>query len=234
MGKKPLILHLETATEICSVSLSSGTELIAKEEIDNGFSHAEHLLPLAHKVLETGGFKAENLDAIALSEGPGSYTGLRIGASTAKGLCYALEIPLIAVSTLESIARGAKKENPDSNALLCPMIDARRMEVFTTLYSADLEQKEEVSAVVVDENSFREILERETVIFCGNGMPKCQELLQQFPNAQFCFAPLSSCNMIAPALQKFEQKDFVDVAYFEPFYLKNYIAKKSTVKGLYD
>lgn len=234
MGKKPLILHLETATEICSVSLSSGTELIAKEEIANGFSHAENLLPLAEKVLKSCTLQAQELDAIALSEGPGSYTGLRIGASTAKGLCYALEIPLIAISTLESIARGAQKEISEGNALLCPMIDARRMEVFTTLYTANFEQKEEIRAEVVDENSFQNILAENHVIFCGNGMPKCQKLLQKSPNAIFSFAPLSSCNMIIPALQKFEEKQFEDVAYFEPFYLKNYIAKKSTVKGLYD
>lgn len=233
MGKEPLILHIETATEVCSVALSLGNELVANEEIKNGFSHAENLLPLVDKLLKSQNYQSYDLDAIAISEGPGSYTGLRIGASTAKGLCYALEIPLIAISTLESIARGAQRDLNDFQALICPMIDARRMEVFTALYAPNFNVIESPKALVVDENCFQDSLSAHKLIFCGDGMPKCQSLLSHHPNAMFSFAPLSSQNMISIAYSKYKQKQFVDVAYFEPFYLKNYMAKKSIVKGLY-
>jgi tRNA threonylcarbamoyladenosine biosynthesis protein TsaB len=169
-----------------------------------------------------------------VSIGPGSYTGLRIGASTAKGLCYALDIPVITISTLMSIAIGAQQDRFDIEKpyLLAPMIDARRMEVYTTLYSPEMELMNEIHAEIIEEDSFQEIMKKNLVIFCGNGMPKCKELLSKYPNAMFSESPLSAQNMIIPAYHKFENQDFDDLPYFEPFYLKDYLPGKSTVKGL--
>ena len=165
--------------------------------------------------------------------GPGSYTGLRIGVSTAKGLCYALQRPLIAVSTLDSIAVGAQRQLLlGDDVLYCPMIDARRMEVYTELVDTTLQPVQPVQALVVEEGSFDALLSEKKVAFCGNGMPKCRPLLEKHPNALFADAEISAGNMVGIAYQKFIKGEFEDVAYFEPFYLKQYIAKKSHVKGL--
>lgn len=229
----PIFLLLETATEVCSVSLSVGEEIVSVKESSNGFSHAEHLLPFVDELFRQSAVEKKNLSAVVLSSGPGSYTGLRIGASTAKGICYALQIPLIAVPTLESIAQGCLSQLPNKEALLCPMIDARRMEVYTAYYDSTLEMKEEIHPQIVENDSFADVLENHQVLFCGNGMPKCQSLLSVYPNALFADTPLSSKNMLFRALQKWQNGQFEEIAYFEPFYLKNYFAKKSVVKGLY-
>jgi len=167
-----------------------------------------------------------------LSIGPGSYTGLRIGASAAKGICYALNIPLIGVSTLQSIVFGAKQQQENErNILYCPMIDARRMEAFTAIFDENGEPITEVESKIIDENSFAAELKRNTLCFCGNGMPKCQSVLQH-QNARFINVPLMASHMLFPALAKYKSRQFENIAYFEPFYLKEYIAKKSAVKGL--
>lgn len=231
---EPIILHIETATENCSVALSKGDQLIGILEESKGLSHAEKLIPFIDRLLHKVELKPSDLNAIAVSIGPGSYTGLRIGASTAKGLCYALDIPIITIPTLLIITIGAIEDKFDYEGpfLYAPMIDARRMEVFTALYKPDWELKNEIHAEIIEEDSFSDILEHNRIIFCGNGMPKCKEILSKHPNAIFSDAPLSAKNMIKPALQMFENEQFDDVAYFEPFYLKEYLPGKSVVKGL--
>lgn len=230
----PLILHIETATEICSVALSQGDLLLQVIDYDQSFSHAEKLMELINEVLEGNRLKTSDLDAVAVSIGPGSYTGLRIGVSTVKGLAYAMEIPVIAISTLSSIALGAKKSvNINGSYKIAPMIDARRMEVYTALYDWEGVRLNEVHSEILDENSFREFLVKEPILFCGNGSNKFKPLVEGNSNALFSDATLSAQNMVQPALIKYKNEEFEDTAYFEPFYLKDYIPVKSTVKGLY-
>jgi tRNA threonylcarbamoyladenosine biosynthesis protein TsaB len=226
------LLFLETATEVCSVALSKGNEIVSSACSNKGNSHTEHLFPFIEKVLAESNCTISELDGVALSKGPGSYTGLRIGASAAKGICYALNIPLIGISTLQSIVFGAiSQQNAEQNVLYCPMIDARRMEVFTALFNEKGEMLTEVENKIMDENSFHKELKNNIIYFCGNGMLKCKPILQH-PNARFLDVPLNAADMLIPALAKYKNRQHEDVAYFEPFYLKEYIAKKSVVKGL--
>jgi len=236
MKQTPIILHIETATDVCSVALSKGTEIIGLKEEAGGNNHAKHLLPFVDEVLKQSGESMSEINGVAVSIGPGSYTGLRIGVSTAKGIAYTAGIPVMAISTLESIAQGGKAlwSGTSTEAVqIVPMIDARRMEVFTTRFSYDMQSLEEVSAKIVDENTFSDLLSSEKVLFCGNGMPKCRELLSVFSNACFIDAPISAKNMLPTALKKWQNNDFENVAYFEPFYLKEYVAAKPVVKGLH-
>lgn len=236
----PLILHIDTATEVCSVALSRGSEILAIEESLNGNSHAKRLVPFIEKVLMETHIDKKQLDAIALSIGPGSYTGLRIGASTAKGLCYSLDLPLVTISTLKIIMTGARKEilagkidiANTSDYYFCPMIDARRMEVFTAFYDSTENIVEKVHSQIIEEDSFSNILQEKIVVFCGNGMPKCRDILTKNGNARFSEAPISAVNMMDSALIKYQNEQFENVAYFEPFYLKEFIAAKPVVKGL--
>lgn len=231
----PTILYIETATDVCSVALSRGAEVIGLKEEAGGNNHAKHLLPFVDEVLKQGGCTVSDLNGVAVSVGPGSYTGLRIGVSTAKGIAYTAGIPVMAVGTLESIAQGARESWTDASAeplQIVPMLDARRMEVFTTRYDFDMQSLEEVSAKIVDENTFAELLSEHKVLFCGNGMPKCREILSANPNAFFAEVPVSAKNMLPAALRKWQNSDFENVAYFEPFYLKEYVAAKPVVKGL--
>ena len=181
-----------------------------------------------------GSYDLKNIDGVVISIGPGSYTGLRIGVSTAKSLAYSLGVPVITVNTLESIAQGALAQNPNISPQGCivPMIDARRMEVFAARYDVKMNLQQDVAAVVVDENTFANILSEKEVVFCGNGMPKCKELLSRFENARFEEFSLSAKYMLPVAIRKWQAEDFADVAYFEPFYLKEYVAAKPNVKGL--
>jgi tRNA threonylcarbamoyladenosine biosynthesis protein TsaB len=228
----PILLFLETATEVCSVALSKGEKIIASICLEKGNSHTEHLFPFIEEVLAKCKCKISELNGVVLSMGPGSYTGLRIGASAAKGICFGLNIPLIGISTLQSIAFGAiHKQEEKQNALYCPMIDARRMEVFTALFNEKGEPITEVESKIIDTSSFSKELENHIIYFCGNGMPKCKPMLQH-KNARFVDVPLDASNMLLPALEKFKNTQFEDVAYFEPFYLKEYVAQKSGVKGL--
>lgn len=232
----PIIIHIETATDVCSVALSRGTEIIGLKEEAGGNNHAKNLLPFVDEVLKQSGVNMTEINGVAVSIGPGSYTGLRIGVSTAKGIAYTASIPVMAISTLESIAQGAKtlwSGTSTETVQIVPMIDARRMEVFTTRYDFDMNSLEEVSAKIIDQNTFTELLSEQKVLFCGNGMPKCRELLSTFPNACFINAHVSAKNMLPTALKKWQNKDFENVAYFEPFYLKEYVAAKPVVKGLH-
>jgi len=226
------LLHIETATEVCSVALSIGDEIVASVCSDKGNSHTEHLFPFIEELLTKSKYKISEINGVVLSIGPGSYTGLRIGASAAKGICYALNVPLIGISTLQSIVFGAKhQQNDEQNALYCPMIDARRMEVFTALFAQNGAFVTEVESVIIDEHSFASELNQNIIYFCGNGISKCKPVLQH-KNARFIDTQITASNMLIPALIKYSNKQFEDVAYFEPFYLKEYLAKKSSVKGL--
>jgi tRNA threonylcarbamoyladenosine biosynthesis protein TsaB len=218
-----MILHIETSTNVCSVALSeNGTCLFSKSNAE-GMNHAALLSVFIAEALEALKSTDKKLDAVAVSSGPGSYTGLRIGVSTAKGLCYGYGIPLIAVSTLEVITAQALQLIKDAeNALFCPMIDARRMEVYAAVYNAKGEMKREISADIIDSDSYQEILADQPVYFFGNGADKCKTTLTH-PNARFIddLVPLAE-NMIPLAETAFAEKRFEDVAYFEPFYLKEF------------
>lgn len=212
------ILHIETATKVCSVALSlDGTLTQIREFKDEGYSHGEQLTVLIQEVLDLQGITTQSLSAVSVSAGPGSYTGLRIGVSTAKGLCYALNIPLISVDTLQAMAEVARIVYPASN--LCPMIDARRMEVFSLITNFDADILKPVSADVLDENSY---LDFEPFVCFGDGAKKMEELWGD-RNIEFDLElDPSAKGQIALAYRKFLNQEFEDVAYFEPAYLKEF------------
>ena len=218
-----LILQIETATQVCSAALSRDGKTIAVKELQANNIHAASLTLFIQEVMGIAGVSYPDLDAIAVSKGPGSYTGLRIGVSTAKGLCFALDKPLIAVGTLGMMAKGFLNLNPDFKGLVCPMIDARRMEVFTAIYDSSLNIVEEVSAKIVTEDSFQSLLNLHKIIFIGDGAEKCKSTIN-YANAEFSIQNYnSSANMSELAFTAFEASDFVDLAYFEPFYLKDFV-----------
>ncbi len=233
-----LILNIETATRVCSVALSRDGSILTSKESNEQYSHSELITVFIQEVMKESEAKLEDINAVAISKGPGSYTGLRIGVSTAKGLCFALDKPLISIGTLQSMAYGMSKnpeiEKLEKNILFCPMIDARRMEVYAALYDINNKEVREVGADIIDENSFSEYLKNSKVIFFGDGAGKCKEILSVNPNAIFNDDVLpSSLHMVSLAEQKFREKQFEDLAYFEPFYLKDFIAGVPKVKGLY-
>jgi tRNA threonylcarbamoyladenosine biosynthesis protein TsaB len=238
-----LILHIETATPVCSVALSRAGQLVGIRESGARNSHSSVVTLFIRELFEDAGLALSSLDAISISEGPGSYTGLRIGVASAKGLCYALDKPLIGIPTLQVMGYGMRdagceigndnKERNDLPRLFCPMIDARRMEVFCALFDEEGKEVRETKAEIIDENSFSGFLEKNTVIFAGDGALKCMPSLGNHPNA--CFLTdfnASARYMIRLAEEKFSRKEFEDLAYFEPFYLKDFVAGKPRVKGL--
>ena len=223
-----MILQIETATTVCSVALAKDGEVLTFKQMDQRNIHAEVITLYIDELLNTTGAKYNELDAIAVSCGPGSYTGLRIGISTAKGLCYALDKPLIAIETLESMAYGAitESELAKGDVLLCPMIDARRMEVYTAVFNTKMERLAPTTAEIIDENSFADFFKDNKILFFGDGADKCQTTLTH-PNALFLPGFTNSATYLTnKAKEKFEQKNFANVAYFEPFYLKDFIAGK--------
>jgi tRNA threonylcarbamoyladenosine biosynthesis protein TsaB len=228
IDKMSYILQIETATTSCSVALAKDGEVLAFKEIDQRNIHAEVITVYIDEIIKQSNITYNRLDAIAVSCGPGSYTGLRIGVSTAKGLCFALDKPLIAVETLAAMAKGAAAlTNIDDDTLLCPMIDARRMEVFTAVFNKAGEVIKATAAEIIDVNSFSDILSDNKMLFFGDGAEKCRAALGDDANAQFLpgFAN-SAKHLTSIALAKYNNKDFEDVAYFEPFYLKDFIAGK--------
>ena len=230
------ILHIETATQVCSVALSANGILLQLLESCEKNSHSATVTNFIDRVMKSAGMAFKELDAVAVSKGPGSYTGLRIGVSTAKGICYAVDKPLIAVGTLLSMAAGVREglESRGFPTLLCPMIDARRMEVYCALYDAEGHELREVMAEIIDENSFGSELERDRIIFGGEGAEKCREVLGSRPNAAFLDGFKASARyMQGLAAGKFEKQEFGNLAYFEPFYLKDFVAGKPRVKGLH-
>ena len=232
------ILHLETATQICSVALSEDEKIVAFRESVEKNAHSSILTVFVDEIFRETGINAHKLDAISVSMGPGSYTGLRIGVSAAKGLCYAADKPLIAVNTLEAMAGGMIEKSSESlgnsaDYLFCPMIDARRMEVYSAIFNFKMEKIREVKAEIIDEQSFRELLSHQKILFAGDGAEKCKLLLKIYENAKFMngFSP-SANYLVEIANQKFKENKFENVAYFEPFYLKDFIAGPPKVKGL--
>ena len=225
-----IILNIETSTNVCSVSLSENESVLASKESFEDKSHSKILSVFINEILTEQKIQAKNLDAVAVSKGPGSYTGLRIGVSMAKGIAFGIEKPLIAISTLQIMAMQVKNEFPEliqaDNTWLCPMLDARRMEVYSSFFNNKIEQKKNISADIIDENSYLDILEQKKVYFFGNGSKKCKSIIKH-KNANFLqnIFPLSKY-MTQLSYKAFKVKDFKDIAYFEPFYLKDFIAIK--------
>lgn len=218
------ILSIETATKNCSVALSlNGETILCKEIAETGYSHAEKLHVFIGEVLNEAKIDFKNLSAIAVSQGPGSYTGLRIGVSAAKGLCYSLNIPLIAIDTLESLAYKITIQE----GLIIPMLDARRMECYTAIFNSNYEKVRAIQSEIIDENSFQDI--QETIHFVGDGADKCKLILT---NEKFIFhdeVVFPSANEMSPiAFEKYKKSDTVNVAYFEPFYLKDFMMTSSS------
>lgn len=221
-----LILSIETATTNCSVSLSKeGKTIVLKEDYDKNYSHAERLHVYIDTVLKEADIDSKQLNAIAVSKGPGSYTGLRIGVSAAKGLCFALDKPLISIPTLEALAY----QVTCSDGVIVSMLDARRMEVYSAVFDSDFNQIRETQAQILDESSFSDCLEKGNVYFIGNGVEKTKGLINH-PNAIFIEDKLPSANdMSMLAYNKYKISDTEDVAYFEPYYLKDFVALKKKV-----
>ncbi len=232
INNEPILLLIETATEMCSVAISKGEQIIAKREDASGYAHAEKLFLYIDEAVQQAQLTPAQLHGVVVSAGPGSYTGLRIGASAAKGLAFGLEIPLLSVSTLESIFYAAQKQHPSTNALFIPMLDARRMEVYTATYQHDGTLVKEASATIINEEYVAQLPTDTTIIVSGNGASKTKELIT-LPNVIFDATPLSAESLLTPALLKFNAEQYEDAAYFEPYYLKEYVAVKSQVKGLY-
>ena len=232
-----LILCVETGTDICSVGIARDGELMSLRESDQGRDHAKQVAVFVDELLRETGVKPDELDAVAVGMGPGSYTGLRIGVSFAKGLCYGLNIPLLAVGSLEALTDVAIKDYEAGiiqvegwdEALLCPMVDARRMEVYTQIFNSRCEAQSEVSAEIITEDSFSQWRAKGKLVIFGNGAAKCQEML---PDAIYIDVAPSARGLTRIAHQLFEAGKTVDIAYFEPFYLKDFVVIPSKKKLL--
>ena len=222
----PCILHIETSTKVCSVALSEDGKLLYHQEDYDGPGHSETSGVYVDEALSFANSHAIPVDAVAVSMGPGSYTGLRIGVSLAKGVCYGRNLKLVSVPTLElmcvPLLLGEKIEE---GALLCPMLDARRMEVYAALYDRSLKPVRQIQADIVDQDTYREWLDRQPIYFFGNGAKKCMETINH-PNARYIdgVEPLAKW-MMPLAERRWLQEQFEDVAYFVPFYLKDFVAK---------
>ena len=232
-----LILCIETGPDIGSVGLSRDGELISLRESDEGRDHAKRVGVFVDELLRENGVAPDELDAIAVGMGPGSYTGLRIGVSFAKGMCYGLQIPLVAVGSLDALAAVAIEDNEAGildvenwdDAILCPMVDARRMEVYTRLFNAQGEPVSEVSAEIVTEESFAEWRKEKQLVIFGNGAAKCCEVL---PDATYINITPSARGLARLAEQRLQEGKTEDIAYFEPFYLKDFVVIPSKKKLL--
>ncbi len=229
------ILNIETSTTCCSAAITiDGKPVASVEQLANA-NHASQLPVFVQQLLHEANVNGWHLDAVALSQGPGSYTGLRIGASTAKGICYGLNIPLIPVDTLQVLCASVPSGVLPDNALLCPMLDARRMEVYTALYQqqgTQLSTISEVQAMIIDADAFAQTLAQQPVYFFGNGAAKCQSVITH-PNAHFVdnVVPQAQCMGLLAEMQP-NSLDVKQMAYYEPFYLKEFVAAPSHIKGL--
>ena len=221
------ILHIETSTKNCSVSIANCGELISLKEINTGdYSHAEMLHPLINEALLESKLTIKEIEAIAVGKGPGSYTGLRIGVSAAKGLCFANNIPLISINSLEILAQSLDIDS----GLIIPMIDARRMEVYSAIYDKNHKSFRETKAEIIDSHSFLDKLQNQKVYFLGDGAKKCKEIILH-KNAVFIENAFPSAKEMATiSYHKFKNETIEDVAYFEPFYFKNFIATQEKKK----
>ncbi|MFN0257865.1 tRNA (adenosine(37)-N6)-threonylcarbamoyltransferase complex dimerization subunit type 1 TsaB [Pedobacter ureilyticus] len=224
------ILQIETATPVCSVAISVDGKTIALKEEKAPNIHAASLTLFIEEAMKMAKLAYADLDAIAVSKGPGSYTGLRIGVSTAKGLCFALDKPLIAINTLKMMANGYLSQHPNFGGLVCPMIDARRMEVFTAVFDHRLGEVENTHAKIVDDKSFVLELQNNYISFIGDGAEKCKAVIDD-PNAHFKLDNYNSATyMSSLAFAAYQANEFEDVAYFEPFYLKDFVFTTSKKK----
>lgn len=225
-----LILSLETSTTVCSVALHNNGKLVASAEMHKEQSHASKLAVLIDQVVKLADIPMSAIQAIAVSEGPGSYTGLRIGVSTAKGLCFALGIPLLSVGTLSLLAKQIQLKTILDNAWLCPMIDARRMEVYCQMFDSELNALQTIEAKVIDEESFKESLSNHKIIFFGDGAAKCKSVITH-SNAFFISDIVPSAKELGIlASEKFSRNEFDNLVTFEPFYLKEFLIKKPVDK----
>lgn len=224
-----MILSLETSAKVCSVALHDQGNLVVTKEIHIEQSHASQLAVLIAEVIKEPGVDVSQLSAVAVSSGPGSYTGLRIGTSTAKGLCFALGIPLISMGSLELLAYQMSKQNP-SQAYLCPMIDARRMEVYCEVFDSCLNIIRPIEAKVIEPLSFAELLAEQEIIFFGDGSDKCKSVITH-PYAKFVSGIYAAASeMGQPVYEKFKKQQWEDVVTFEPHYLKEFMIKKPAAK----
>lgn len=228
-----ILLLLETATPVCSVVLWRDGQVVAQRNSNEANAHSSKLSPFINEVLAEADIKADSLSAVVVSSGPGSYTGLRIGVSTAKGLCYGLSIPLLSVPTLQGMAALYFEQHPDYEGWVCPMIDARRMECYAAIYDRNLEEVKPTSADIIETGIYDEYLNQKEVAFVGDGAGKVREVLGVHPNARFDEGfVISAAGMASLAQRRLQEGRVEDVAYFVPFYLKDFVAKKPVVKGL--
>lgn len=225
------ILCIETSTTCCSAAICQDGVAVAIRENLSGANHASELPLFVEQLLAQAQANAWTLDAVALSQGPGSYTGLRIGASLAKGLCYGLNIPLIPVDTLQILCAAALAQQLPQDAVLCPMLDARRMEVYTSIYTRECARTGDIEAKIIDEHAFETDLAEQIICFFGNGASKCKDIIQS-NNAHFIDGILPQAQYIGALAEQLPQLDIKQVAYYEPFYLKEFIAAPSHIKGL--
>ena len=231
-----MILCLETATPVCSVALNESCCTIALRETEGQNAHSEKITNFICEVMEVAKIDYSQLDAVAVSKGPGSYTGLRIGVSTAKGICYAADLPLMAIDTLEAMAYGMKVKlgsQIGEHDLLIPMIDARRMEVYAAIFDTNLNKINDTAAQVINENSFEDLRKDHRLWLFGDGAPKLKKVFENQDNISIIDGFKPSAGYMLPLAEKaLKERNFVDVAYFEPFYLKDFVAGKPHVKGL--
>ncbi len=213
----PIILNIETSTDICSVCIAKGETILSIQESPDAYSHAAAITLLIEACAKEAGIKLIELDAIAISAGPGSYTALRVGASVAKGICYALDKPMIAIDTLEALAHAASKEK--EGMFYIPMIDARRMEVYTSVFDQELNNVAKTHNLILDETSFAEYFKRGQIVFCGNGAPKSKATFAE-KNATYSIINCSSQYLVSRALSAFREENFQNIAYYSPVYYK--------------
>lgn len=225
------IILIETSTSLCSTALAENGKVVCERISDEPRAHASKTALFVSEMLSEKGLKVSDCDAVAVSKGPGSYTGLRVGVSTAKGLCFGASIPMISIGTLNTLVWQALDGNmlPEGCRYIIPMIDARRMEVYTGIFTPDGKQVSPTVAQIIDGNSFKDQLAEGPVLFIGDGADKCKDTLTS-PNAHFIQCCPKAASMMHPALDALEAKQFEDVAYFEPFYLKEFITTVSKKK----
>lgn len=227
------LLLIETATPVCSVALASDDTILAERCSCEANAHSSRLPVFIGELFDQCGLKPADLDAVCVSSGPGSYTGLRIGVSSAKGLCYALGKPLLAVPTLQGMAAQYFSQHPDFRGQVCSMIDARRMECYTAIYDSPLHETKPVSADIIEAGIYDAYLDGSEVVFLGDGAEKTRTILGIHPHARYdADFQISAAGMLPIALHKLQSGQTEDVAYFEPYYLKDFVAKKSIVRGL--
>lgn len=229
---------IETATQACSVAITDNDIILVYKELDEPKAQASKLAPLIQQALTEAGLSPKDCDAVSVSMGPGSYTGLRVGVSTAKGLCFGTNIPLIGVDTLQILASEAAQKCKIENTLIIPMLDARRMEVYSAQYNSKGEKLTVTQAIILDENTFSEEFEKyDNIIFIGDGVEKFKKILseEKIAKSDFISTFPSAKYMLSSTIEKWNKKGYEDVAYFEPFYLKEFVAgiSKKSQKALF-